>query len=150
MPTTYKYQASASWVLHQRGIVRADDSIPYALDFTVPPEFGGEPGLWTPEHLLLAAVASCYVATFRGTAEASKMAFRGIDVTVEGVIEKQEGSLRFTKIVLRPEAAIDRQEDYELARRLLDKAERGCLIARSLSSEIQLQPKVFVETPLPV
>ncbi len=150
METRYTYQASAFWTLHHRGIVKAENNIPYTLDFTVPPEFGGEPGAWTPEHLLLAAVASCYVATFRGMAEKSKLEIHGIEVNVEGVIEKQEGSLRFTSIILRPEATILREEDFERAMRLLEKAERGCLIARSLSSEIVLQSRVVVEEPVAV
>jgi peroxiredoxin-like protein len=150
MQTQYKYQASASWTLHRHGFVRAGDGIPFTLDFSVPPEFGGEGGMWTPEHLLLSAVASCFVATYRGMATKSNLDFQTIEITVEGVIEKQEGSLRFTRIILRPEALIGREEDRARASRLLEKAEQGCLIARSLSAEIEMQPKILVEAPAPV
>jgi len=145
METHFKYQASASWSFHRRGVVQPGDGIPYTLEFSVPPEFGGEGGNWTPEHLLLGSVASCFVATFRGMAEKSNLEFQTIEVAVEGVIEKREGSLRFTKIVLRPKALICREEDRARAGRLLEKAEHGCLIARSLSSEFELQPQVQVE-----
>ena len=150
MEKRYTYKASASWELHRRGYVKAENDIPYVLNFSAPPNFGGEPGLWTPEHLLLASVAGCFVATFRAMAERSNLEFRGIEVSAEGVVEKQEGGLRFTKIVVRPEIAILREEDRERAARLLEKAERGCLIARSLSSEVMLQAKVLVEAPLPI
>jgi peroxiredoxin-like protein len=150
MERRYTYKASASWELHQRGYVKAGNDIPYVLNFSAPPDFGGEPGLWTPEHLLLASVAGCFVATFRAMAERSNLEFRAIEVPVEGVVEKQEGGLRFTRIVVRPEIAIFREEDRERTGRLLEKAERGCLIARSLSSEIVLQANVLVEAPLPV
>lgn len=145
----YVYEANAHWMLHERGVVEAKDAGP-ALDFTVPPEFGGETGFWTPEHLLLAAVASCYVATFRGMAGKSNLEFHAIEVSVQGVIEKQDGYLSFTKIILRPQVRLEREEDRERATRLLEKADHGCLIARSLASDIVLQPAVSVDTPLTV
>jgi peroxiredoxin-like protein len=147
METQFKYRASASWTLHQHGVIKAEDGIPHTMEFSVPPEFGGEGGMWTPEHFLLAAVASCFVATFRAIASKSNLDIQNIQVAVEGVIEKQEDSLRFTKITLHPEALICREEDRALAGRLLVKAERGCLIARSLSAGIEMRPKVWVEAP---
>ena len=61
----------------------------------------------------------------------------------------QDGSLRFTKIILLPEAFLNRQEDKARAERLIEKAEQGCLIARSLSATIEMQPRVWVEAPTP-
>jgi peroxiredoxin-like protein len=147
MEKQYTYRARAHWTMHKRGIVEAE-AIPRTINFAAPPEFGGEPGLWTPEHLLLAAVSTCFVATFRAVAEASRLEFRGMEVPVEGTIEKQEGGFRFTRIVLRPALTIHREEDRERAGRLLEKAEKVCLVSRSLSSEISLEPKVMVEAPV--
>jgi hypothetical protein len=64
MLKSYSYKAAAHWTNHKRGIVEAE-AIPRTINFAAPPEYGGEPGLWTPEHLLLAAVSTCYVATLR-------------------------------------------------------------------------------------
>lgn len=144
MEKKYTYHTSAHWTLHKRGIVEADSSIPRTINFSAPPEFGGEPGMWTPEHLLLAGVSTCYVATFRGMAAASKLEFQGLEVAVEGTIEKQEGGLRFTRIVLRPVVTIESENDRERAGRLLEKAERGCLIARSILATFVLEPKIVV------
>ena len=150
MEKKYTYHTTAHWTLHKRGIVEADSSIPRTINFSAPPEFGGEPGMWTPEHLLLAGVSTCYVATFRGMAAPSKLEFHGLEVMVEGTIEKQEGGLRFTRIILRPVVTIDQEADRELAGRLLEKAERGCLIARSISATFVLEPKIVVAAPLAV
>ncbi len=150
MEKKYTYHTTAHWTLHKRGIVEADESIPRTINFAAPPEFGGEPGMWTPEHLLLAGVSTCYVATFRGIAKASKLEFHGLEVAVEGTIEKQDGGLRFTRIVLRPLVTIDREQDRELAGRLLEKTERGCLVARSIQATFVLEPKILVEAPVGV
>ena len=150
MDKKYTYHASAHWTLHKRGIVEADPTIPRTINFAAPPEFGGEPGLWTPEHLLLASVCTCYVATFRAVAEASKLEIHGLEVAVDGTIEKQEGGFRFTKIMLRPVLTILREEDHERAGKLLEKAGRACLVSRSILATMTLEPKIFVEAPMPV
>ena len=81
--------------MHKRGILDAE-TIPRTINFAVSAEFGGEPGL-TPEHTLLGAVATCYVATFRAIAEASKLGCDRVDVFVGGTIESRKagsGSLK--------------------------------------------------------
>lgn len=148
MEKKYTYQATAHWTNHKRGIVEADATIPRTINFAAPPEFGGEPGLWTPEHLLVAAVSTCFIATLRAVAEASKMEIHGLEVPVEGTIEKQEGGFRFTKIVLRPTLAILREEDRERAGRLLEKAERACLVSRSILATMVIEAKIHVEAPV--
>jgi peroxiredoxin-like protein len=147
MEKSYSYRAHANWTMHKRGILDAAE-IPRTINFAAPPEFGGEPGLWTPEHLLLGAVATCYVATFRAIAEASKLVCDHMEVSVEGTIEKQEGGFRFTDIVLKPSVRIEREEDRERAERLLGKAERACLISRSLSCSIEVAAKIEFQEPI--
>lgn len=144
MPTTYSYRTTAHWTTHKRGIVEGE-GIPRTINFAAPPEFGGEPGLWTPEHLLLASVSTCYVATLRAVAEASKLEFASLELTVEGTIEKQEGGFRFTRILLRPVVTIEKEEERERMGRLLEKAERACLISRSLACATVLEPKILVQ-----
>jgi peroxiredoxin-like protein len=144
MEKKYSYQTTAHWTLHKQGIVEADASIPRTINYSAPPEFGGEPGLWTPEHFLLASISTCFVATFRGMSAASKFEFQSVEVKVVGVIEKQDGGLRFTHITLQPTVMVNREEDREKAGRLLEKAERGCLIARSILATIVLEPKIVV------
>lgn len=150
MEKKYVYHTTAHWTEHKRGIVEADSTIPRTINFAAPPEFGGEPGLWTPEHFLLASLSTCFVATFRGVSEASKMEFHSLELNCEGTIEKQDGGLRFTRIVLRPVVTLIHAEDQEKAGRLLEKAERSCLIARSMLATIVLEPKVVVESPVGV
>ena len=125
------------------------ETIPRNINFAAPPEFGGEPGLWTPEHLLLASVVTCYATTLRAVAEASKLEFHGVEVPVEGKIEKLEGGFRFTQITLRPEVTIPREEDRERTGRVLEKAERVCLVSRSLNCAVVLEPTILVGPLLP-
>ncbi len=147
MQTTYRYQTIAHWSAHHRGIVEAPD-VPRTINFSAPVEFQGEPGLWTPEHLLVAALGTCFVTTMRVISEKSKLEIVGLEVSVEGVLEHVEGGFRFTKFSLRPKLKIAREEDRHLAERLLDKAEHVCLISRSLKGEIAMRPEILVEHPV--
>jgi peroxiredoxin-like protein len=142
MNTTYRYVTSAKWTRTRRGLLEAE-GLP-RIEFSAPPEFHGEAGLWTPEHLFLASIVSCYVATFRAIAENSHFEFEALAVAAEGTLEKDDAGLRFTTVLLRPILTVGTEEHRERAVRLLAKAERGCLIARSVSSSIVLLPTVEV------
>lgn len=143
MPNSYRYQTVAHWSAHHTGIVEAED-VPRTINFSAPPEFRGEPGLWTPEHLLVAALATCFVTTLRAVAEASKLEIVSLETSVEGVLEKTQSGFSFTGFTLSPRLTILREEDRERAGRLLAKAEHLCLISRSLTGRVELQPEVLV------
>jgi organic hydroperoxide reductase OsmC/OhrA len=149
METQYNYHASAQFHQHDRSFVALEQGVPRLIHFSAPPEFGGEPGVWTPEHFLLAAVASCFIETFKAVARASKLDFQGIEVGVDGLLEKEAGGLRFTKITIRPALIIYDDAAQELTLRVLSKSERNCLVVRSLSSTIVLESKILVEKPVP-
>lgn len=117
-----------------------------AISFSAPPEFKGKDGVWTPEHFFTAAIATCFVTTFDAIAEFSKFNFDALTVSTEGVLEKTESGYRFTTVYIRPQLTIGSEADRDRGLRLLEKAERACLISKSVSSAIVLQPEVVVAT----
>lgn len=145
MEQTYHYHLAAHWTRGREGVLECE-AAGAGLTFSAPPEFGGEPGAWTPEHLLLGAVASCFVTTFRVMAEYSRLEVRGFSVRAEGAIEKGAGGYRFTVIKLRPNLTLAREEDRERALRLAAKAEQACIISRSLTAKVELELDVDVAT----
>lgn len=150
MESKYSYHVRAQFHQQDRSFIELEHGAPRIVHFSPPPEFGGEPGLWTPEHFLLASVASCFISTFKVVAKAAKLDFRGIEVPVDGTIERDSGGFRFTRITLHPALIIYSEEARELADRLLQKAEKVCLVSRSLSSSLEVLPKVLVEKPVSV
>lgn len=137
------YIAVATRTQIRGGEVSGTPSVP-SLTFSAPPEFKGKENVWTPEHFYTAALATCFITTFEAIAEFSKFSFEELTVSAEGVLEKGEGGFRFTKVFVRPVLTIANDADQERALRLLDKAERACLISKSVSAEIVLQPEVLV------
>ena len=144
MEKQYVYRVSAASTAVRSGVVTAEE-IQSSIAFSAPPEFQGEAGQWTPEHLFVASVAGCFVSTFSGMAQFSKFEFLSLDLEVKGVLSKEEGGWRFTQVNLHPRLKIGQEKNRERASRLLEKAEKMCLIARSINSKVILEPELIVE-----
>ncbi|MGA7964842.1 MAG: OsmC family protein [Gammaproteobacteria bacterium] len=107
-----------------------------------PVEFDGPGDKWSPETLLTAAVADCFILTFRAIARASKLEWTSLECEVEGTLDRREHVTLFTEFTLQATLAVPPGTDEERAHHLLEKAEAGCLVTNSLSAEIHLNAKV--------
>ena len=142
---------SHDYVLHiegtgpKTGIMTADEDGLPALHVSSPPEFGGPAGVWSPEHLFVAAVSSCLMTTFRTIADLSKLDIVSYsDDPVGHLVRDEDGLYRIESVTLRPQVSISDPEKTDRAIRLIEKAERACLVSRSVSAEIRLEPIVHV------
>ncbi|HUJ82276.1 MAG TPA: OsmC family protein [Candidatus Acidoferrales bacterium] len=143
MDAIHKYEIRAKATRVRSGVV-ASDAIAQPIVFSAPPEFSGEPRVWTPEHFFVASVVTCFVSTFSGMADLSKFSFNSLEVDAEGTLERDATGWKFTEIKLRPMLKISQEKDSERGARLLEKAERACLIARSITARIVLEPTIKV------
>lgn len=114
------------------------------LDTAPPSEFGGPGDRWSPETLLVGAVADCFALSFRAVARASKLDWISLDCDAEGVLDRVDGVTRFRELRVAARLRLPAGGDAERGRRLLEKAERVCLISRSLAAEVHLDPHVEV------
>lgn len=113
------------------------------LEVDAPPEFKGHEGVWTPEHLFVAAVNSCFMTTFLAIVENSKLEFVSFSADAKGKLEKLAGQgFVMTEVLLRPKLVVSHARDVERAGRILEKAEKNCLISNSIKTETRLEPKV--------
>jgi uncharacterized OsmC-like protein len=115
-----------------------NDSLP-ALGVERPPEFGGEGNHWSPEGLQCAAVASCFILSFRAVARGARLDWQKLECKVEGTLQRQDGLLRFTHFAIFAALTIDSEQESAKYRRALEQAERGCLIANSLTASRELK-----------
>jgi organic hydroperoxide reductase OsmC/OhrA len=104
-----------------------------------PAEFGGPGDLWSPETLMMAAVADCFTLTFRAAAKITNLPWTRLECVAEGTVDRVDGATRFTTIHLRVSLSIPLPGDTERARRLLEKTEKGCLVANSLKAQRTLE-----------
>jgi organic hydroperoxide reductase OsmC/OhrA len=109
-----------------------------------PVEFGGPGDRWSPETLLVAALADCFVLGFRAIARASKLEWLSLRCEVEGTLDRVERVTQFTAFAVRATLQAPPGTDPERARSLLEKAEKVCLISNSLKARAQLEAKVEI------
>ncbi len=144
MENQYLYKTEVEWTGERHGELRAP-ALPN-LQVDAPPEFKGHEGVWTPEHLFVASVNSCFMTTFLAIAENSKLEFITFHAEAEGKLEKVEGQgLMITHITLRPKLVVKNSRDTERALRIFEKAEKHCLISNSIRTETKLEPEVNYE-----
>lgn len=113
------------------------------IETAPPPEFDGPGGVWSPETLLVAAVANCFILTFRGVARASHFPWEELEAHVDGTLERISGVTQFTRYNTRAKLTVKAGTDHAQARELLERAEKICLVANSLRGERILEVQLL-------
>lgn len=110
---------------------------------TAPPrEYDGPGDAWSPEHLLLASVSSCFLFTFRAVAKASHADFLDVDAHTCGSVSKVDGVVRFREIVVRATVTAAPGGNVEALRRAIDKTTAHCLVSSSLATPVRVEAVV--------
>jgi organic hydroperoxide reductase OsmC/OhrA len=133
-PHHYQVAAKAS----EEGEVMLSSAGLEVLPSAPPIEFDGPGDRWSPETLLLAAIADCFVLTFRAIARIKKMPWVSLDCDIEGTLDREQGVSRFTGFRLSARLVVPAGTDVEAAEIAMHKAEAGCLISNSLSGTREL------------
>lgn len=115
-----------------------------SLETAGPAEFGGPGDLWSPETLLVGAVANCFILTFRAIARAARFEWESLSCEVTGTLDKVDRVTQFTRFDLNAVLQVTSGSDEHKARRLLEKAEHHCLITRSMKATPKLNAEIRV------
>ena len=141
-PYPHIYRASASAGSASRVTVASAQAPD--IDSASPPEFGGPGGVWSPETLLCAALADCFILTFRNVSRAARFEWRTLECRVEGVLDRVDRVSQFIRYTTYATLAVPAGADLAKANELLERAEQGCLIANSLRGARQLEAKIVI------
>ncbi len=140
----HDYPVTLRWTDTKRGIAESRDDLP-ALVVTTPPEFGGPAHQWSPEHLFVASVASCFMTTFLAIAENSKLEIEKLDIPAFGsLVRGEDRRYSIDRVRLQPQLTIRHAKDRAKAERLIAKSDEICLVSRSIRSEIVVEPTIHV------
>ncbi|HKK25597.1 MAG TPA: OsmC family protein, partial [Gracilimonas sp.] len=140
----HEYNVDLDWKEGRIGIL-SSNKLDDRIEVATPPEFpGGIEGIWSPEHLYVASVSSCFMTSFTAVAEYSKLSFEELTVPATGVMSNESGKYVITEIILRPTLTISDESKKDKALRILQKAEEICLITRSIKTEVKLEPNIAI------
>ena len=118
-----------------------------SLHSAPPAEFGGPGDRWSPETLLVAAVADCFILTFRAIAGVSKLPWSSVSCEVTGTVDRIERVTQFTQFQVRAHLVVPHGTNEDLAQRTLVRAEQTCLVTNSLKAAPHLDAQVEVAQP---
>jgi organic hydroperoxide reductase OsmC/OhrA len=138
LPHHYSVSATAG---AEGDVAVEGDRLP-AIASAAPAEFGGPGDRWSPETLLVAAVADCFILTFRAVARASKLPWNSLRCEVAGTLDRVERVTQFTGFQVRASLQVPAGTDEEKARRLLARTEQSCLVTNSLKGASHLEAEV--------
>lgn len=144
MAQQHFYDVTVRWENDRKGTM-SSTVLGTQIEVATPPEFPkGMAGIWSPEHLLVAAVNSCLMTTFLAIAENSKLVFERFTSKAVGKLEVVEGKYMISEVTLTPTLTIVSEEQRERALKVLQKSEAACLISNSVKSRIIFQPEIEV------
>lgn len=142
----YRYKVGVAWEGDRITSVSSPDKPD--LEVATPPEFkNGVPGVWSPEDLLVASVASCYAVTLVAVAERRELPLHSLHVSGTGHLTARDDG-RFGFVAIELTAAV-RTDDHtiEAMKRAAKHAERACLVSMALDVPVHVDVSVSPLTP---
>jgi len=112
------------------------------LETAGPPEFGGPGDVWSPETLLVGAVADCFILSFRAIARTAHLEWTSLACTAEGTLEKVDKLTQFTGFTVTATLTVPPGTNEKKAGTILEKAEKYCLITNSMKAASHLEAEV--------
>jgi len=142
MAAEYTYRVSAWWTSGRTGLAKCESS-PNTIHFSEAAELGGLQGRWTPEQLLLCALAGSFTTTFHEVARGAKFEFTDLEVEIEGSVRRTRGNgCNFSEILIRPRLTVASDDQCETGLAMLRKTKSLCMISRAITVPQTLEPAV--------
>jgi len=139
---SFRYHTHGAWKQGRRIKVSLEGKP--ELEISSPPEFKGEPGIWTPEDMFVTALNVCIMETFLAFAEQKGLGLAAYSSSAEALLDFKDGQYRFTEITVRPQVAVKSQEDIERARPIMESAHARCFVSNSITSSVTVLPEFRV------
>jgi organic hydroperoxide reductase OsmC/OhrA len=139
----FTYKTYLKWDGEKKGTLSSSGKPD--IKIATPPEFKGHPGIWSPEELLVASVNICIMTTFLYYAGRKELEFLRYESTAEGLLERIEKDLLFTKVTVVPRILVSLEKDVETVKELIELSEKNCFISNSLKTEVVVRPEIVTK-----
>ena len=140
---TFTYKTSVTWTGGRSGTMSAEGKPSFKV--SSPPEFKGEPGVWSSEDMFGAAVEACHMEIFVAHAAREDLEIVSYKSHTNGVLEYIDGEYRFTRIVIFPTITVSSRVAESEVHSILREAQRHCLVANSIASIVEVNPTIIVQ-----
>ena len=109
------------------------------------PVFRGDPARYNPEELLVGALSACHMLWVLHLCADAGITITGYSDEAEGdMMESEDGSGRFTRVVLRPRMTISDAARIPDAAHIHERTHRFCALAQSMNFPVDCVPEITV------
>jgi organic hydroperoxide reductase OsmC/OhrA len=140
----FSFEVNLNWLNDTRGILSANDA-KGTVHVATPPEFGGAGRPWTPEHLFLGSICSCFMTTYLAFAKKLRFSFSNFECGIIGQVEIVNGKYKFTNIDLYPKVFINDEALREKANLAMEKTHKHCLVSNSINAVVYYHSQVLLQ-----
>ena len=139
-PRVYEYRTETEWKDGKEGVLRATQK--HDVQIGCPPEFGGKPVYWSPEHLLVASVEICIMTTFLDLLARNSCKISSYKSKTVGKAQLVSGKFKFKAIEVKPVVIINDSEEKDKISNLLYKSAERCMISNTLNIKVEIKPEI--------
>ena len=112
------------------------------------PAFRGDKTQYNPEELLVASLSACHMLWYLHLCSvAAVVVTHYVDRAVGTMAETEDGSGKFSEVVLKPMVTVAPSSDIQQAQQLHEQAHHFCFIANSMNFPVLCQPFVQLGEP---
>ena len=141
----YFFEVDLNWLADTRGILSAKDTNG-TVHVATPPGFGGKGKPWTPEHLFLSSISSCFMTTYLAFARKIRFSISQFECHAIGQIEIINRKYKFTNINLYPKVYIADETLREKANLAFAKTQKNNLITNSVNATVYYHSEILIES----
>lgn len=143
-PRVYEYRTETEWKDEKEGVLKASQK--HDIRIGCPPEFGGKPVYWSPEHLFLASVEVCIMTTFLDLLEKNNCKISSYKSEAVGKAQLVNGTFKFERIGVKPVVIIDDSNTTDKIKELLFKSKNECMVSNTLNIKVALKPEIRIHS----
>jgi peroxiredoxin-like protein len=141
-PREYFYETNLVWTEEHKGDISSPDKP--TIHVACPPEWGGHPGIWSPEDMFVGAIELCTMTTFLWMLDKEKMTISSYKSKAVGTAKMVNNSFIFSEIIVSPRVEIFDEKDSEKVQKMLMDCQKWCLITKSVKAEVRVEPTITV------
>lgn len=142
-PIRYLYQTSLEWIGEKKGKLSCKDKPDIMI--ACPPEFGGHPGIWSPEDLFVSSVEVCIMTSFLYLVNKRRINLKSYRSESKGFAELVGNVFRFSSITVNVHVGVSSERDKDIVEKLLKKVPDLCVVSKSIKADVEILPDIFVE-----
>ena len=138
------FEVQLNWLNTSKGILTSKD-VDGFIHVAAATQFDNHEKSWSPEHLFLSAINSCFMITYLRFAKEIEFAISHFECNTIGQIQMVTDKYKFTHINLYPKIYIAEESIKEKANLALQKTHASCLISSSVNAEIFYHSEILID-----